>query len=155
MKYVNPLTDAEIVTLQHLHRSHPSRRARMRAHCLLLSHQRYPMQQIAHVYQVDRRRVSVWIDRWQAWGLVGLYDRPRTGRPLTFTETEQQLIEPYLHASPKDVKHVVEAMEQATTKRVSPKTIKRYFKKNAMSGNGSKSPLRSRPGPSSMSAVDS
>src|SRR4029434_7288319 len=36
----------------------------------------------------------------------------------------------YLDDSPKDVKKVVEAMEQETSKRVSTKTIKRFIKKS-------------------------
>src|SRR6266700_2617631 len=76
--------------------SHPSRRARMRAHSLLLSHQRYTIPHIARIYQVDQRRVSAWIDRWQAWGLVGLYDRPRSGRPSIFNAEEQQKVYEYL-----------------------------------------------------------
>ena len=130
MKYVTPLSDAEIETLQQMHAHHPSRRARMRAHSLLLSHQRYTIPHIARIYQVDQRRVSAWIDRWQAWGLVGLYDRPRSGRPPIFTAEEQQKVYEYLDDSPKDVKKVVEAMEQKTQKRVSTKTIKRFIKKS-------------------------
>jgi hypothetical protein len=102
----------------------------MRAHSLLLSHQRYPIPQIARLNQVDPRRVSAWMDRWQAWGLVGLYDRPRSGRPSIFNADEQQQVYAYLNNSPKDVKKVVEAMEQKTRKRVSTKTIKRFIKKS-------------------------
>src|SRR5215471_18265236 len=76
MKYVAPLREDEIQTLHDMHRYHPSRRARMRAHSLLLSHQGYSSPHIAHVYQVDRRSVSTWIDRWQTMGLVGLSDKP-------------------------------------------------------------------------------
>jgi len=130
MKYVNPLSDAEIETLQQMHAHHPSRRARMRAHSLLLSHQHYSIPHVARIYQVDERRVSAWIERWQASGLVGLYDRPRSGRPTIFTAEEQQQVYEYLDASPKDVKKVVEAMEQKTGKRVSTKTIKRFIKKS-------------------------
>ena len=72
MKYVTSLSDAEIETLQQMHAHHPSRRARIRAHSLLLSHQRYTIPPIARISQVDPRRVSAWMDRWQAWGLVGL-----------------------------------------------------------------------------------
>ena len=68
MKYVTSLNHVEIETLQQMHASHASRRARMRAHSLLLSHQRYTIPQIARVYQVDQRRVSAWMERWQAWG---------------------------------------------------------------------------------------
>ncbi len=143
MKYVTPLSDAEIETLHQMHAHHPSRRARMRAHSLLLSHQRYTIPQIARLYQVDQRRVSAWMDRWQAWGLVGLYDRPRSGRPAIFTAEEQQTVYEYLDDSPKDVKKVVEAMEQKTRKRVSTKTIKRLIKKSHIWKRMKRSPAQS------------
>ena len=56
MKYVTPLSDPEIETLQQMQAHHSSRRARMRAHSLLLSHQGIAMPQIARIYQVDSRR---------------------------------------------------------------------------------------------------
>ena len=143
MKYVTSLSDAEIETLQQMHTHHPSRRARMRAHSLLLSHQRYTIPHIARIYQVDQRRVSAWIDRWQAWGFVGLYDRPRSGRPSIFNAEEQQKVYEYLDDSPKDVKKVVEAMEQKTSKRVSTKTIKRFIKKSHIWKRIKKSPAKS------------
>jgi transposase len=130
MKYVTPLNDVEIETLQQMYAYHPSRRTRMSAHSLLLSHQRYTIPQIARLYQVDQRRVSAWMERWQAWGLVGLYDRPRSGRPPILNAAEQQKVYESLGDSPKDLKKVVEAMEQKTSKRVSTKTIKRLIKKS-------------------------
>src|SRR5512134_1228389 len=139
MKYVIPLSDAEIEPLQQMHAHHPSRRARMRAHSLLLSHQRYTIPHIARLYQVAPRRVSAWIDRWQAWGLVGLYDRPRSGRPSIFNAEEQQKVYEYLDDSPK----VVEAMEQKTSTRVSTKTIKRLIKKSHIWKRSKKSPAKS------------
>ncbi|HSX77286.1 MAG TPA: helix-turn-helix domain-containing protein [Candidatus Saccharimonadia bacterium] len=96
MKYVTPLSDPEIETLPQMQAHHSSRRARMRAHSLLLSHQRYTIPHIARIYQVDQRRVSAWIDRWQTWGFVGLYDRPRSGRPAIFNAEEQQKVSEYL-----------------------------------------------------------
>jgi Homeodomain-like domain-containing protein len=72
MKYVTPLNDAEIQTLHEMHRYHPSRRARMRAHSLLLSHQGVAIPHMARMYQVDRRSVSGWMDRWHTRGFVGV-----------------------------------------------------------------------------------
>ena len=129
MKYVTPLNDTEIQTLHEMHRSHPSRRARMRAHSLLLSHQGVSIPHIARIYQVDRRSVSGWIDRWHLRGLVGLYDQPGAGRPPTLSIEEQHKVQQYLQQYPKDLKRVVYQLEQETTKRVSTKTIKRVLKK--------------------------
>ena len=69
MKYVTPLHAAEIHTLHEMHRSHLSRRARMCAPSLLLSHQGVSMPHIARTYQVNRRSVSGWVDRWHTLGL--------------------------------------------------------------------------------------
>ena len=129
MKFVKPLNETEIETLQAMHHYHPSRRARMRAHCILLSHQHYSINDMARLYQISRRRVSAWINRWQDAGLVGLYDQPRCGRPLIYNEQEQRQVDQYLKEYPQDVKKIVEEMAQATQKRVSTKTMKRYIKK--------------------------
>ena len=153
MKFVHRLSETEIATLQHMHRYHPSRRARMRAHCLLLSHERYTLKDIAHVYHVDHRRVSVWIDRWHDDGLVGLYDQPRCGRPSIYSDHEQQHVDHYLEMYPQDVKRIIEKMAEETHKRVSAKTMKRYIKKKGTSGNGLRRRPRNRLIPSSTDAV--
>src|SRR5262244_816738 len=102
MKYVAPLTEVEIQTFQEMHRYPPSRRARMRAHSLLLSHQGVAMPQIARLYQVAYRSVSSWIDQWQTRGFVGLYDQPGAGRRPTLNLDEQQKVQQSLQDSPQD-----------------------------------------------------
>jgi transposase len=144
MKYMAPLREDEIQTLHDMYCYHPARRARMRAHSLLLSHQGCSIPHIARFYQVDRRSVSTWIDQWQTMGLVGLYDQPGSGRPPLLNDEEQHKVHAYLRQYPKDVKKIVQALAQETTKRVSTKTIKRLIKKIAMSGNGSGNPQPKR-----------
>ena len=129
MKYVAPLTEIEIQTLHEMHSSHPTRRARLRAHSILLSHQGYSIPQIARLYEVDRRSVSIWLDRWQQAGLVGLYDQPHTGRPPRLSEAEQHTAQQLLREFPREIKRVVAELAKATGKRVSPKTLKRLLKK--------------------------
>jgi transposase len=129
MKYVAPLTEIEIQTLHEMHSYHPTRRARMRAHSILFSHQGYSIPQIARLYEVDRRSVSIWLDRWQQAGLVGLYDEPHTGRPPRLSEAEQHTAQQLLRQFPREIKRVVAELAKATGKRVSPKTRKRLLKK--------------------------
>jgi hypothetical protein len=38
----------------------------MRAHAVLLSERRYSLEQIADIYQMDRHRVSQWLEWWKA-----------------------------------------------------------------------------------------
>src|SRR5207245_3165837 len=52
-----------------------------RIHFVLLRSRGYSLAQIAELYQIDERTVSQWLERYQAAGLTGLDDRPRSGRP--------------------------------------------------------------------------
>ena len=103
MKSVAPLRDDAIQTLHDMHHYHPSRRARMRAYRLLLSHRGGAIPHIAQCYQADRRSVSTWVDRWQTMGLVGLYDQPGSGRRPLLNEAEQHKVYDYLHQYPQDL----------------------------------------------------
>ena len=87
-KFVKPLTTAQREQLQALMKSAAPQRTRMRAHAVLLSARRYSIDQIADIYQVDRDRVSQWLEWWEAEQLAGLDDEPRSGRPPKLSEAE-------------------------------------------------------------------
>jgi transposase len=57
------------------------RRARM----ILLAADGMPLDRIARQLGADRTLVRTWVDRYRAHGLPGLHDRPRPGRPRTFS----------------------------------------------------------------------
>jgi hypothetical protein len=57
------------------------RRARM----VLLAADGMPLDRIARQLGADRTIVRTWVDRYRTGGLAGLQDRPRPGRPRTFS----------------------------------------------------------------------
>ena len=75
-KFVKPLTTAQREQLSALMKSAAPQRTRMRAHAVLLSERRYSLEQIADIYQVDRDRVSQWLEWWEAEQVAGLDDEP-------------------------------------------------------------------------------
>lgn len=89
-KFAKPLTTAQREQLQATMKSAAPQRTRMRAHAGLLSERRYSLDQIADIYQVDRDRVSQWLEWWEAEHLDGLDDDPRSGRPSKLTDAERQ-----------------------------------------------------------------
>src|SRR6266478_2342877 len=89
-KFVRPLTTEHRQQLGELMKSSAPQRKRMRAHAILLSERRYSIDQIADIYQVDRDRVSQWLDWWEEYQFDGLDDDPRSGRPPKLTEHEQK-----------------------------------------------------------------
>src|SRR5215831_1169100 len=89
-KFVKPLTSEQRDQLKEILKSPASQRKRMRAHAILLSERHYSIDQIADLYQVDRDRVSQWLDWWEEFNFDGLEDDPRGGRPPKLHEEEQQ-----------------------------------------------------------------
>jgi transposase len=89
-KFVKPLTTAQREQRQAIMKSSAPQRTRMRAHAVLLSERRYSLDQIADLYQVDRDRVSQWLEWWEAEQRAGLDDDPRSGRPPKLTDAERQ-----------------------------------------------------------------
>jgi transposase len=112
-------------------------RVRQRAHCILLSFGGKTTTELMHIFDVERLTIYHWFDAWERCRFAGLYDHAKCGRPPKLTEAEQEQAQQYRTQHPQNMKKVVHLIEQATSKRVSTKTIKRLLKKTAMSGNGS------------------
>lgn len=56
-----------------------------RARIVLLAAEGVPLDRIGRQVGVDRNVVRLWVDRYRAGGLTALQDRPRPGRPRTFS----------------------------------------------------------------------
>lgn len=80
MLYVQPLDERERAELKRLARREVGRVSE-RIRMILLSSKGYSVLQIADVFECDPSAIRAWIERFQAEGVKGLYDRPRSGRP--------------------------------------------------------------------------
>ncbi len=56
-----------------------------RARIVLLAAAGVPLDRVARELGIQRNVVRTWVDRYGEAGLAGLQDRPRSGRPRTFS----------------------------------------------------------------------
>ena len=56
-----------------------------RARIVLLAAEGVPLDRIGRQIGVDRNVVRLWVDRYRVGGVAALEDRPRPGRPRTFS----------------------------------------------------------------------
>lgn len=127
-KFVKPLTSEQREQLKEIMKSTAHQRKRMRAHAILLSERRYSIDHIADIYQVDRDRVSQWLDWWEEYRLDGLDDDPRSGRPPTLTEQEQQRASDIVRAEPRSTKQGLQRLADELGKVISGDTLKQILK---------------------------
>ena len=116
-KFVQDLTDEQKNGLQAIMKSDAPHRKRIRAHAILMSARRFSIDQIAEVYEVDRDRVSVWLEWWQTAEFAGLEDEPRTGRPPKLSAAEQKQILKIVKDEPRSTRQAVAEFERRSKKK--------------------------------------
>jgi transposase len=76
-----------------------------RMHAVLLSSRGYDVGQIASILEYDEATVRRWLERFEAEGLEGLQDRPRSGRPRSAGAAAQESVRRAMEATPEACGH--------------------------------------------------
>ena len=129
MQFVSHLTAEVKLTLSEAQQHHPSSRTRHRAHAIQLSNKSYTLSQLADVFSVRSNTISQWINDWEMLGVVGLFDKPRSGRPTILTADEVERFRQHIDKNPHQPKSAIALMEAETGKTASDDTYKRCLKK--------------------------
>ncbi|QQZ29522.1 helix-turn-helix domain containing protein [Thiothrix subterranea] len=95
--------------------NNPTFRCRQRAQAILLSVRGFTLIQLWSILDVRRDAISEWITRWEE-GLIGLYDRPRSGCPPIYTETEVELLKTLVDEEPRQIKTAQTKLADMTQK---------------------------------------
>jgi transposase len=93
-RFIRTPTKTERQEVENLFRKGPNNRVRKRAQAVRLSVMGYTVTQIAEILGCNRQSIHNWFDTFEAQSCQGLYDRPRSGRPVTATvDYRKQLVE--------------------------------------------------------------
>lgn len=132
MKYLSKLTEHELNTLESARKYHPVSRVRNRAHVIILSYNGRQIKDIVDICGISRYAVSRVINNWEEIGIIGLYDKPRSGRHPVLTSEDEEYIRDMVEEEPRSIKKIVIVLEDQRGKKVSKETVKRVIKKNRL-----------------------
>lgn len=79
-------------------------RTRLRVQMVLLSHDRYSIEEIARITQKSDDTVRYWLRRFQEGGCSGLLEAPHSGRPPEITASIETFLHECVPQSPRDFK---------------------------------------------------
>lgn len=119
--------------LQRLYRQSRHHQVRQRAHCILLSSQNYSITQLLDIFGVSRKTLYNWFNNWEVQGVTGLYNRPGRGRKNTFNPEQVEQIRVWVQQQPRQLKQIVQKVQEEWDISISTKTIKRVLKAVRMS----------------------
>ena len=133
--------------LRRIYRHSRHHEVRQRAQCLILKHQGYSVSALMTVFQVSRKTLYKWLKAWNMRGFPGLYRRPGQGRKATFTAAQQAQIRQWAQAHPKQLKQVLNKIDEQWGVSVSLKTLKRVLKALRLSWHRFRRGPKGRPDP--------
>ncbi len=84
MRYIKGLTKDTSKLLKRIYKQSQYHQVRQRAHCILLSYQKYKISELIKIFKVSRNTIYNWLNNWESLGLVGLYNRGGRGRKKLF-----------------------------------------------------------------------
>jgi transposase len=128
-KFVKILSEEDYTKLVENHRKSENFRVRNRSHAILLSFEKHSIDEIAAICGVHRNAVSRWINRWNEFGLKGLSDVEKNGRPPILTLEEQVKTVAIALENPKFPHRQLQRIKVETGKKISAYTLKRVLKK--------------------------
>jgi len=134
-KFIKTLSDTEYNKLLENYQTSDNFQLGRRSHAILLSFQKYPIDEIARICQVHRTTVGIWIDNWNEFGSKGLEDAKRRGRPPILTLEEQEKAFQTALKNPKFPHRGLGEIKRETGKEISQWTLKRLVKKKIIFGN--------------------
>lgn len=138
MRYIKELTDTQKEELQIGFETGSSKRFRIRCQSILLSHEGYSIKQLMDMYKVRRDTVRSWFNRWEAKGLEGLLDKPKSGRPAKLrleNENHVDLVKKKVKEERQKLDKVRAELEQELGLEMSKRTLQRFLKSAAFDGD--------------------
>lgn len=137
---VRPLTTEELTELDELYRRTKQIRVRTRAQMILLgAEEKLSAPQIANIVRQDEQTVRRWMKRFNAEGISGLYDAPKSGAPRRVPDTYRERLLVVVRRRPRSLEQpyslwtlqrLVDFMAEETGLRFSTETVRLILKAN-------------------------
>ena len=123
----------QLITLIEMRKNHPKARVRERAQALELIATGTNREKVAKLLRRRKDTISDWTVRYNQYGIVGLFDKEKSGRPREVTEEiENKIIEIAESEETCTKNSIRERIEVEFKVKFHPNTIKYHLKKRGI-----------------------
>ena len=127
MRFIRGLSKETIRMLERIYKQSKYHQVRQRAQCIKLSDQGSTIKDLIMIFNVSRLTIANWLDDWDTFGLVGLYDKKCWGRKPKLNDEQKKQVKQWTKESPKKIEVVIKNLREAWNVEVSKETIKRIL----------------------------
>ena len=126
MRYIE-LKKEEIEVLKYLCQNSPNSTVRKRSQCLVLSHQRHKINNLASIFNVNRRTIERWCDGWMEIGVDSLAITEGRGAKTRLKDYSKEVSE-QLELHNRNLKNVLIYFEEQHNIKICKKTLQNFLK---------------------------
>ncbi|NEQ04426.1 IS630 family transposase [Moorena sp. SIO3F7] len=102
---------------------------RDRAKCILLSYQKFSINELSSLFGVTRKTIYNWLTKWEDQKIIGIYNQKGRGRKPKLNQEQRQQVKEWVKSEPKSLNKVKNKINKEWKIDVSKETIKRTIKK--------------------------
>jgi transposase len=122
------LTSSDITLLKEMELATVSKPLRNRIQCILFSHKGIQVKDLSTYFDVSKKTVYQWLDRWDSHGAGGLVHKSGTGRKAKLRNIPAETIKAMVMEYPRNLKPVLAKLKEEYHVEVSKKTLQRFLK---------------------------
>ena len=124
------LEEYQLITVIEMRKYHPKAKVRERAHALELLALKTKREEVAKILRKRKDTISEWTVRYNKFGIAGLFDEKKSGRPKEVTEEIENRIIEIAESNETCTKNSIkDDIENEFGVRFHPNTIKYHLKK--------------------------
>ncbi|MCL6749750.1 IS630 family transposase [Nostoc sp. CCCryo 231-06] len=132
MIFIREINSLSAKLLERIYRQSRHHQVRQRAHCIILANQGVKIEERMKIFQVSYKTIYNWFDRWESDSMVGLYNKPGRGCKYKFNPEQEEKIKEFTKKEPRQLKQVLQKVEEEWGIKTSKKTVKRILKRLRM-----------------------
>jgi len=131
-KYIENLTETEIVALKKGHKFGKQFQFRNRCECILLSHEQHDVSTLSDRFKSTPLTIYKWLKAWEVSGIEGLKNKPGQGRKSKLKkgdESQVNKVKELVKNEPQNLNKVVGQIKETLDIDLHKKTLIRFLKK--------------------------
>lgn len=129
MRYIRDLNPESKKLLERISYQSKFPQVRDRAKCILLSSNKFSIQELMSIFKVGRKTIYNWLTRWEDQKIRGLYNQKGRGRKPKLNQQQREQVKALVKSEPKSLNTVRSEIYKMWGIELSKETIKRIIKK--------------------------
>jgi transposase len=127
MRFIKGLQLDTIKLLERIYKQSKYYHVRRRAQCIKLSYEGSKINDLIKIFNVSRLTIINWLNDWDDFSLVGLYDQKGRGRKPKLNDEQKEQVKKWAKENPQNLHIVIKKVREEWGIYISKDTVKRII----------------------------